>query len=352
MPTILDLARRAGVSVTTASRALNGYNDVNAETRRRVMAVADELGYYPSAAAQGLRSRRTNTIAYAPHLHGHREAEPFFQEFIGVLARSCYKHNLSLLAMVAEGAADDHDAIYRELIGTRRVDGLILADVAPADPRLALLQAHNLPFVAFGRTAQHPAQQGAFVDVDGAAGMRAVLDHLVGAGHRRIAYLGGPPDTFYALDRYSGYHAGLVAHDLPLDPRLVIRDVQEREQVQEAVAAWLALPPAAAPTAIMTSADRLALNVLYMLEEWGPGAGRKPGQIAVTGFDDLPFATYLRPALTTVRQPMAAICDTLIDLLVAQLYSPSPPASNGSDGATLVPQQVLLAPELIRRDSA
>ena len=353
MPTIFEVAEKAGVSITTVSRALNGYSDVNEKTRQRVLEAADALNYYPSATARSLRGKRTNTIVFAPQFRGHAESQPFFKEFIGTLALACFQHDLSLLATVAESPKDAND-LYRELAGSRRADGIILADIAPQDERLALLQEIGVPFVAFGRTADFTDLSYPWVDVDGAAGMGAIVAYLHAQGHRRIAYLSGPFNTSYALHRYSGYEAALVRHDLPADARLVVTDLQERQATRAALERLLALPRHEQPTALVCSSDRLALDVLAAIRERGLAAGPGAGQIAITGFDDLPFAAYLHPALTTVCQPLDVACATLLDLLSLLLKNDAgalPPEA--VPGVTWVgPRQVLLAPELVVRESA
>ncbi|HMA33124.1 MAG TPA: LacI family DNA-binding transcriptional regulator [Chloroflexia bacterium] len=353
MATIFHVAEKAGVSITTVSRALNGYSDVNEDTRRRVVEIAGELNYYPSAAARSLRGKRTNTIVFAPQVHAHIESEPFFKEFIGALALACFIHDLSLLVTVADSPKDTRE-LYRGLAGSRRADGIILADVEPDDERIQLLQEIHIPFVAFGRTTRYGDLTYPFVDVDGAAGMQALVAHLYRQGHRRIAYFSGPFSTSYALHRYSGYQQGLRQHGLVEDARCVVHELQDRAETQAAVARLFALPRDEHPTAIVASSDRLALDVHYALQAAGLSIGRSPGQIAVTGFDDLPFAAYVHPGLTTVRQPLDATCATLLDLLVILIKHKSEPIPQHAEpGLTwLGPQQILLVPELVIRDSA
>ena len=351
MATIFDIAKEAGVSITTVSRALNGYSDVSAKTRQRIMKIARELNYYPSSAASSLQGKRTNTIAFAPMLRDHIESEPFFKEFIGLLTLACFRHDLSLLATVTD-SPDGTAEIYRELAGTGRVDGIILADIKPQDDRISLLQDTGLPFVAFGRTTDYAKLHYPLVDVDGAAGIRAIIEHLYRRGHRRIAYLSGPFDSSYALHRYSGYVDGLSKHGLREDKQLVVKDLQERAEAELAVSKLLDLPEKSRPTAIVASSDRLALQALYALERRGVRAGGEPGQVAITGFDDLPFAAYLHPSLTTVRQPIEAICDTLLDVLVALIKNREMPESSHHGVEWVGPQQILLEPELVVRDSA
>src|SRR5215204_4412108 len=130
MSTIFDIAKEAGVSITTVSRALNGYTDVSDKTRKRIIEIANSFDYYPSAAARSLQGGQTRTVAFAPFLQEHMEAEQFFKEFMGLLTISAFRHNLSLLATVADDPSHTN-RIYRELTGSGRADGIILADIKP-----------------------------------------------------------------------------------------------------------------------------------------------------------------------------------------------------------------------------
>ncbi|MDQ6693615.1 MAG: LacI family transcriptional regulator [Chloroflexota bacterium] len=389
MSTIFDIAREAGVSITTVSRALNGYNDVNEVTRRRIVEIAQLLNYYPSAAARNLQGGRTDTVAFAPLLREHIESEPFFKEFLGQLTLSAFRHDLSLLATIADNPSHTRE-IYRELIGSGRVDGIILADIKPEDERIGLLGSMGVAFVAFGRTADYESLHYPLVDVDSQAGIQAVVDYLVGKGHRRIAYLSGPLNTSYSLYRHTGYCEGLKRHGLPFDDRLVIADLQEHTDTNLAVARLLSLgadnheEETARPTAIVAANDHLALQVIQKLQDRGITVGSDLGVkgMAITGFDDLPYAAYVQPALTTVQQPIAAISEIILDLLVyliksgagskKKAQSPARPVDRPHDeqakgernetpldGAKLDPRvrwigplQALVAPRLVVRSSA
>ncbi|MBN9386814.1 MAG: LacI family DNA-binding transcriptional regulator [Chloroflexi bacterium] len=354
MATIFDIAKKAGVSITTVSRALNGYSDVNENTRQMIVQIAEDLNYYPNAAARSLQGKKTNTIAFAPLLNDHQEAEPFFKEFTGVLALASFRHDLSLLVTLV-GKNRNLEEIYRELAGTGRVDGIILADIKPQDERIPLLQSLKMPFVAFGRSLDYERLNYPFVDVDGKAGVAKVVAYLHETGHRRIAYLAEPFTLAYARDRYDGYRQGLETAGLTEDPHLLGQNLQNEESVATVLRPMMELPEDKRPTAIIAGNDYLALHVLEMLPKFGFSPGKGENQVAVTGFDDLPFASFLQPALTTLRQPITSTCTVLLDLLVALIKNQDEPASllTPGPGTTLVgPKQVLLQPELIVRASA
>lgn len=371
MSTIFDIAREAGVSITTVSRALNGYSEVSEKTRKRIMEIAQSFDYYPSAAARSLQSRRTDTVAFAPLLRDHVESVQFFKEFLGLLTVSAFRHNLSLLATVADDL-NHTNRIYRELAGSGRVDGMIAADIKPIDSRIDLMLSLNMPFVAFGRTADYESLAYPLVDVDSAAGISAVIDYLASKDHSRIAYLSGPLNTSYGLYRYKGYKEGLQKHNLAFNEDMVVTDIQEQAETSAALDRLLGSGDKASyPTAIVANNDHLALQVIEELQKRGIQIGSEihEGSIAVTGFDDLPFASYVRPGLTTVRQPIAAIADILLDLLVEMIKrvgdskrkSDAEVKPDGAEARSrtndpsvrwIGPMQALVEPRLIIRASA
>ncbi len=319
------------------------------------MAIAEELNYYPSAAARNLQRRKTNTIAFAPWMGDHSSSRSFFKEIVGVLALGCLKYDLSLLVTGANSAEEINENL-REVAGSGRVDGIIVADIKPDDARVALLLEIGIPFVVFGRTLDYTSLSYPLVDVDGAAGIRAMVQYLYNKGHRRIAYISSPFNTTYALHRYHGYQESLVNCGLEEDARLVAAGLEEPENVRAAINRLFELPEGEQPSAIVAASDSLALNTIYSLQERGLMVGQGLGQVAVTGFDDLPFAAFLRPPLTTVRQPIEATCAALLDLLVLVMRQEQEdgtlPEISQPGLVKLGEKQFLLEPELVLRESA
>lgn len=359
MATILDIAKKAGVSTYTVSRALNGHSDISEKTRSKVKRIAEELNYYPNAAARSLQGKRANTVALALWPRNRSDqgtTESFFQEFIGKVAIASLHHNLSLLIVQPE-SEEDSARVYRELAGSGRADGLILTDTAPNDSRINLLKEINLPFVAYGRTADYTNLSYPFVDIDGFAGAAKLFHYLYGQGHSRVAYLSVPFYNFTVRDRYEGYKEALQKHNLEYNQNLVHLGLADNTQIEEAVASLFALPRSELPTAIMTNSDPVALNVMQVLQKKGIMVGSKPGQIAVTGFDDLTFSALVHPALTTIRQPLEIISAQLLELLQSLMdEKEEQETSEKSETSDLVikygPHQILIQPELIIRDSA
>ncbi|QBD76737.1 LacI family transcriptional regulator [Ktedonosporobacter rubrisoli] len=353
MHTIHDVAKAAGVSITTVSRALNGHSDVGEKTRQRIISIAKELDYQPNAAARNLRTKRTDSIALAPGLPPAEEANLFFKQFIGTLAFDCFQHNLSLLVTLPYLQADATKT-YQQLARTSRVDGIILASIQPQDQRIALLQSMDMPFVAFGRLRAENDLTYPFVDVDGKMAIRKIVDYLYGQGHRRIAYLSDLLDASYIYYRRDGYLEALQAHNLSEDPRLIIMGLHSQQETTQALESLFGLSAESIPTAIVTSNDRLAMYVLSALRMQGRAVGKGAGQIALASFDDLPFAAYIQPSLTTIHPPLEELSKLLLELLVSILKQEELNIQEAiyPHATRLGPQQFLLEPDLIIRDSA
>jgi LacI family transcriptional regulator len=332
-PTIIDIARKAGVGVGTASRALNGAPDVSPATRERVLAAAVALDYHPSAVARRLQGRRSDVVAYVPEASDQPAGDMQFKDFLTMLARSCANHGLDLLIHPLRAGADQGGELTR-LIRERRADGIILADTRAIDTRVRYLAEQQLPFVAFGRTSGIDTY--AYVDLDSQAGTFAATTHLIERDHRRIAFLGLPLAYTYAQHRLDGYTKALTAHGLPVDEALISADLATETQTREVVRQLLLMP--APPSAIAAGSDLLAIYAMRAAEDFGFQPGR---DIAFVGFDDLLLAAHTRPALTTVCQPFDLICDLLIITLLGVI-----------EADPQLPRQQLVQPTLIVRQSS
>ncbi len=344
MTTIRDLARAAGVSMGTISNFLNDPDVVAPETRARIQAKIDELGYHPRAAARSLKSRRTRQIGLVPVISpaASRSVEPgdaAFLEFLaGINTVSAERGYAVLIAAAAH--ADDELAIYDRLIGERRVDGVAVLGVRPGDERIAFLLRAGFPFVTFGRSnIVQPDGQVAhsFVDIDGAGGVRLAVEHLAALGHRRIAYVAPPPDLMCASQRWDGFASSMADHDLPLDESYIVAGGFHESVGRRAAAELLDLPRP--PTAIIAANDLCALGVMTTVKERGLIVGE---DVSVVGFDDIEPANHWNPALTTVVQPFRRIGMAVVESLLECLGRP------GARGDGPVPQVVIEARLVVR----
>ncbi len=207
--TIRDVANRLNLSITTVSRALDGYADVAEETRRLVFKTADEMGYVPNQAARQLRRRRSDAIGYILPADKPRFSDPFFAEFIAGLGDEASAHGLDLLVSTAPPGSLIEQRAYERWTHGRKVDGLILNRIHLYDWRVQYLAQAQFPFVTLERSLDpydYPS-----VEVDGRCWFRTLIDHLVSLGHRRIAYIGAAPgfeDPGRSFQRLPGWLTG------------------------------------------------------------------------------------------------------------------------------------------------
>lgn len=325
--TIKDVARVAGVSVATVSRALNGAENVLPHTRQRILEIARELRYAPSGAARSLITRKTDTVgALLPDLHGE-----FFSELIRGIDQAARARGLHLLLSSSHDDADEAAAALRAMNG--RVDGLIVMSPHADDDFLSQNLPSNLPAVLLNPGAAGPGMPAFAVDNFG--GARAMTAHLVAQGHRRIAFLGGPAGNFEARERQRGYQAGLGDGR---SPWLLPGDFAEQSGYTTG-AALAALPPAERPDALFCANDMMAVGALQALANAGLHV---PADLALAGFDDIPLARYMRPALSTVRVPIAAMGTQALDALALALSSLADPAPPLPPAATLIPVELIV----------
>lgn len=331
---IVDVARVAGVSVATVSRALSTPEIVSAETRALVLAAVSETGYTINQAARNLRRRQTmSVVALVPNL-----SNPFFSQILsgiaGVLAPAGY--NLLVVDTKAPGA--DPHLVLR--LDRSRADGLIVfdglvpaADLEPDGERPPVIMACewidglDLPSIR----------------VDNEGGARLAIDHLVGLGHRAIGHVAGPAGNILARSRAEATRAALRAHGLPVRPDWHFDGDFSLEAGRRAALAWLALEER--PTAIFCASDEMACGFIGEIQTRGLVV---PRDVSVVGFDDIEIVAHITPALTTVRQPRRAIGEAAArDLLrIVEQRTPAPSVAEES-----APHATILPVELIARAS-
>jgi len=300
----------AGVSVATVSRALNGADNVLPGTRQRIQDAARDLRFTPSGAARSLITRRTDTIgALLPDLYGE-----YFSELIRGIDQAARARGLHLLVSSSHGDADEAAAALRAMNG--RVDGLlVMSPHADAD----FLQ-HNLPVglpaVLINTGAELPGH-ARFV-VDNYGGALAMTRHLVAAGRKRIAFIAGPKGNLEAQERLRGYRAGLK----PGMRELVLEGDFSQETGFSAGRRIAQTRPR--PDAVFAANDLTAIGCLAALGEAGL---RVPEDVALAGFDDIPIARYVAPALTTIRVPIAALGAAALETLAKGVEAPGTQAT-------------------------
>lgn len=289
---IKDIARAAGVSHSTVSRALHGHPAISEATRSRLQALADEMGYSPSAVARGLRTSRTYAVGLVvTHLD-----DPFLTEVVHGIESLALDTGYSLF-LAASHAEPDRELAVAAAFRERRVDGILVSASRVGEQYLPLLAEGRVPIVLINN--QHDGRFAFSVSNDDRFGAEQLTAHLIALGHRRIAYLGNQRGGTADRDRYAGYRSALEAAGLPLDPQLVVKGPTGRPPGgEEGVLPLLTIRPR--PTAVVCYNDMMALGALHSLKV----AGRHvPGDLSVTGFDDVSLAAYADPPLTTFAQP-------------------------------------------------
>lgn len=290
-PTILDVAQRAGVSKALVSAALNDRPGVSADSRSRILRVADELGWRPSLPARSLSTRTSFAlglvVARDPLVLG---VDPFFPGLIAGIESVLAPLRRALVLSVVEGGEAEIDA-YRSFSRDRRVDGVFLTDLRHDDARIALIASLELPAVTLGRpecASPFPA-----VVLDDTAGIRAAVEHLAELGHRRIAHVAGPAAMLHGSRRRDAFLA--AARDLGVDDAPVVGTDFSASDGARATRELLGL--AERPTAIVYANDPMAIAGLGVAQERGL---RVPGDVSITGFDGTDIAKYVYPPLTTI----------------------------------------------------
>ena len=309
--TIKDVARVARVSVATVSRALNGHQNVTAAVRQRVEEAAEQLRYVPHAAARSLSSRRTQTLGVVlPSLDGE-----FFSELLRGVDGAAREHGMHIVVSNYDCDPDEQDASLRTLRG--RVDGvLLMAPFTDAPAPGAERPAGAMPIVMINS----PGAPGAnAVCIDAYGGARAMVRHLLDVGHRRIAFIGGLAGTYDAVERLRGYQDELAASASGGEP-WVVEGMFDGASGHRAGLALL--QSGTRPDAVFAANDMMALGCLFAFAQAGL---RVPDDIALAGFDDIPMANYMHPALTTMRVDIARLGDVAARCLIARLAGDADP---------------------------
>lgn len=331
-PTLESVAREAAVSRQTVSNVLNAAHLVSDDTRRRVEAVIARTGYRPVKAAQMLRTRRSYLIAVGLQTPAEDRGEVEHGFLHALTERAQVRGYRTLLYTVQNDEAEIQT--YECLLREYDLDGFVLTNTHTDDKRTAWLDQQQIPFVTFGRPWGSAARHS-WVDVDGASGVSTATRHLIGRGHRRIAFLGWPEGSGVGDDRRAGWEAACREAALPTDG-LAVRIANSFAEGRSACAHLL--QSVVPPTALVCVSDVVALGALSELTARGPESG---SQTAVVGFDDSAAAALA--GLSSVGQPLDEAASACLESL-QKLQE-----SSGQDG---MPDSVLLMPRLMLRSSA
>ena len=333
MPTsIKDIARIAGVSHSTVSRALRDSPLIPAETAARIKKIAEELGYRASAVARSLVTRKTEAIGVVVT----SIADPFNGEVVAGIEAVANEHGYSVILATSQADPQREMAVARSF-HERRVDGIVVASSRVGALYLPTLSEMEVPVVLLNN--QHPSEFVRSVSIDNLDGARQVADHLIALGHTEIAYIGDESGLESDSERLRGLTDALTHAGLNLRPEFVVRADGKPEGARRKALELLALNPR--PTAIFCYNDMSALGVLNATNM---RKMRVPEDLSINGFDDLFFAALMQPALTTVRQPMRELGRSAMQLLVDLLSGSEPEKTQLVKGELVVRQSTAPPP--------
>jgi LacI family transcriptional regulator len=329
--TIHDVARDSGVSYSTVSRVLNGFAFVKEETRAKVLATADKLGYVANMQARSLAGGKTRIIGLVvPGLDNG-----YIGEIVRGIDEEIAKFNYDLMLYTTRRRVGS-EAHYVKTISNGLTDGVIL--IVPLLDReyLNSLRDHNFPYVVVDQV--DPQFHSSVVDSTNWQGAYDATSHLISLGHRRIAFIKGLEPLQSAADRFAGYKAALADHDIYYDETLVTEGDFFNPSGYEAGRRLIEHTPR--PTAIFAANDLMALGAMQAIRERGLSI---PEDISLIGFDDIPQSAMVHPQLTTVRQPLEQMGRIAVSLLVEQIEQ--------TNSQERTPRRVTLATRLVERES-
>ena len=311
-PTINDIAKRVGLSKASVSRALNGKQDVDPETRKRVLKVAAQVGYVPSASARALSNGRSNCLGLlVPTL-----TWPWILEVLRGVAEEIERSGYSLILYTTSGGEDSEREFMAQVVPAGAVDGLVLVIPLGMLEYIERLAKGGLPIVVVDDRGHYPdLPTVATTNIEG--GRSATL-HLVERGRRRIAMLNGPRDFGCNRDRLEGYKSALQKAGLQFDPKLVVDSDFKESGGASAMATLLAADPKL--DAVFVANDVMAFGAMRALRNNGR---RVPDDVAVVGFDDIPASAMTHPPLSTVRQPLYEMGRTAASMVMAAVRGES-----------------------------
>lgn len=328
LPTIFDIARESGVSYSTVSRTLNGFEFVKDSTRERVLSAAEKLGYVPNQQARSLAGGPSNLIGVLVPTLTNGYIIEILQSIDDELTHSNYN-----LILYTTNRHQGTEATYAATIMNGAADGLLLVAPLISDSYLDVLRQRDFPYVLIDQ--EDRSGQSTVVNAKNRQGAYAATQYLIELGHRRIGFIAGLPQLSSAIERFEGYRAALSDYGIPFREDYVAPGDFRTQVGYQAAQKLLALPDA--PTAIFATNDLSALGAMEAIRERNL---RIPEDVSVIGFDDIPQAAMTYPKLTTVRQPLDQMGREAVHLLLERLENPA-----------LELRRVTLETQLIIRDS-
>ena len=320
-PTMADVAKRADTTVATVSRVINNVGYVSAPLRERVNAVIAELGYVPNANARSLRTKRSRTIGVVVG----DLMNPYSVELAHAVTSAAVDYGYTTFIGAATDDVDSDVAVI-DAFHRQRVDGLVIASLQTdrSDETLVRLASRGMPIVLVGRRLEHAMMDS--ISADFRSGGRIAAQHLIDLGHRRIAFVGADLQEAKRVTRLQGYIDALESAEMKIRPEYIVgsRNAAGSPRYSghgtghQATLQLLKLP--VAPTAIFARNDNTALGVLQALKEQGIAV---PEDMSVIGFDNIPLADRVMPAVSSVSQPTQQQGRAAVEYLLQRIERPN-----------------------------
>ncbi|AEH89514.1 MULTISPECIES: LacI family DNA-binding transcriptional regulator [Mesorhizobium] len=308
MPTMAEVARRAGVSVSTVSHVINHTRFVSPEKARLINDAIAAMGYQPNELARSLKVASTNSVGLAISAISN----PYFTDIICAVEAECAR--LGLMVFLSDTQEDpDRELSVVRAFHQRRVDGVILAPSGSPQRAIDYLAEKKLPCVLIDRFADQRFDQ---IGVENETAMRALIDHVASFGHKRIGYIAGQPGLATTRERIEAFRASLVANGLECLPHYVSPENVDTASATASTHAILSLP--SSPTALVTGNNMTTIGAVRAIRERGLSI---PGDLSLAGFDDFEWADCFEPRLTLVAQPCTEIGRQAATLLCARIAS-------------------------------
>jgi DNA-binding LacI/PurR family transcriptional regulator len=335
VPTIQDVARAAGVAASTVSRYLNGQLKVSPATEAKVLEAVAELGYVPNAVGRNLARRRSGVIGFVvPEI-----SNPYFGTIADYVVEAVERHG-RLVLLCSHRSQSIKQSSYIDLLATGAIDGMLYLGSFRSNERLAVAITDGLPVVIVDEPIAGLPPVSTVVMDDYAGGYQAT-SYLVALGHRRIAFVSGPAELGSVQERFRGYHDALTKGGIDTGDQVRLSGQFTEQFGMSALPHLLAAPEP--PTAAFVASDYIALGVLSAAEAHGI---QVPDDLSIVGFDDIRFAQYVRPRLTTIRSPVDRLAQTGVELLFERLHDPQAPARTQVLPVELVIRESAAAPVL------
>jgi DNA-binding LacI/PurR family transcriptional regulator len=332
VPTLEEVAARAGVSRATASRVLRGASNVSDSARAAVHAAAREISYTPNQAARSLVTGRSDSVAFLVDETEERMfSDPFFLGMLRSAQVAVAGAGLQLVFTMTS-RREDHERFLSYAAGGH-VDGVLLMSLHGEDRLPQTLEKLGVPTVLSGRPLSG-SRRLYYVDADNVDGARLATRHLLGSGRRVVATVTGPQDMCAGQDRLLGYRRALDETGTTYDEQLVVEGEFTANGGNAAMAQLLDQRPDV--DGVFAASDLAAIGAIRAIEQSGRRVGRGPGEVSVIGFDDIRDAAGHRPPLTTVRQPIGEMGTTMTVRLLERLSGDAPPR------ATVLPVELVL----------